>query len=241
MANCSICSSASSCSSCSGSLVSDGSGGCTYPYACPSISSCSTCDNFTGCSACLPGYNITNASFCSVVCGDGTYQATNMSACLPCANYDCSKCLGNGSCTSCNTATNRYLDSTTERCLPLSGHYDDGISTVAPLCEPTCLTCNGGSSANCMSCSVGRVIDAGKCTACAAAAGVGCSECAVSGSNFTCTKCEGSTLSSGSCVFDLPAPSAPSLLPIILGVVGAMLLCCCCLILFCLWRRRRNE
>lgn len=52
-------------------MVGDGAGGCTYPFNCLAIANCQTCDPFTGCSHCYSGYNLTNSSACSSICGNG--------------------------------------------------------------------------------------------------------------------------------------------------------------------------
>jgi hypothetical protein len=52
--------------------------------------------------------------------------------------YTCGECTSYPACTSCSSASNRYLSGTS--CLPNPGYYDDGTQ-LAPLCKEGCLTC----------------------------------------------------------------------------------------------------
>jgi hypothetical protein len=70
MANCQLCSSANSCSNCSAYYAFDGSS-CISSINCSAIANCTACNISAGCTQCVSGYNATNQTACSPVCGDG--------------------------------------------------------------------------------------------------------------------------------------------------------------------------
>jgi cysteine-rich repeat protein len=142
-----------------------------------------------------------NQSNCSQ-CVGATYQSANKTVCAPCVNYDCGTCDISGNCTSCNSSSNRQMDNVSNRCVPMDGYYDDGASLFAPACHPECLTCNGNSSLDCLSCGTGLILNGTECLSCSDVAATGCSACYDNGTEYICTACSGSTLSSGTCVFD---------------------------------------
>ena len=98
-----------------------------------------------------------------------TYQSSNKTVCLPCDNYDCATCDISGNCTSCDSSSNRVINSNTSRCIPLDGFYDDGSSFNAQPCDLTCLTCDGGTQTNCLSCNSndGLILNGTQCITCA--------------------------------------------------------------------------
>jgi cysteine-rich repeat protein len=256
IANCTLCHVSSNATLCDACTVGRGVSNNTCSPVCGDgvLLGSEECDdgnimNGDGCSSiCMieNGWACNTAANSSTVCNQcvgATFQAANKTTCDPCANYDCSTCDSSGNCLSCNATSHRQLDPNTSRCLPASGYYEDNSSFVAPACDPSCSSCTAASSASCLSCAPGRVLNGTECPTCIAAAGPGCSSCANNGTKVVCSSCAGGTLSAGSCVFDAPSPpDGPNMLLIILlAALGALLLLCCCLILFCCWRRRKNE
>ena len=161
-------------------------------------SNCSIENNF----ACN---TVVNTSVC-VECVGATYQATNKTVCSPCANYDCGTCDISGNCTLCNASSNRQMDVNTSRCVPLDGFFDDGSSFNAQPCSVTCLTCNGNTTSDCISCdtNASRVLNGTQCATCADAVSQGCTSCFDNSTGFVCSACSGSTLSGGICHFSPP-------------------------------------
>ena len=108
-----------------------------------------------------------NTSVCTQ-CVGATYQSLNKTVCLPCDNYDCGTCDASGNCTSCNSSSNRYMDNTTSRCIPIDGYYDDGASFNAQLCDLTCMTCSNGTNMNCLTCDTNNsyVLNNTQCLTC---------------------------------------------------------------------------
>jgi proprotein convertase subtilisin/kexin type 5 len=95
---------------------------------------------------------------CNIVCPFYFYGNTNEWICQPCP-YDCYTCsfngYQNGSCTTCNPLDYRMLDLSTQRCIPISGYFDNYKSTAVP-CPQSCRTCK--SLSLCISCIKGTFL-----------------------------------------------------------------------------------
>jgi cysteine-rich repeat protein len=149
-----------------------------------------------------------NKSVCSF-CPTKKYADSSHASCINC-NYDCATCDSTG-CLTCSALSNRVLNSTTKKCDPISGFYDDSTNELAPACALDCLTCNSGSNSNCLTCASNKGLASnGTCTLCSLAAGVGCSACAYNSSltAIACLNCAGGNIQNGTCVpllnIDLP-------------------------------------
>lgn len=96
-------------------------------------------------------------------------------------NYDCYKCLPNGTCTECNSDNFRVLNE--GRCVAMEGYFDDGTnSPLAKLCNPNCKACIA-SAAHCTICFSGSFLNSSKnCQPCA-------ENCEVCTNTTICTKC----------------------------------------------------
>jgi cysteine-rich repeat protein len=72
MTNCQVCTSGTSCDTCDPNYAFDsGASACVLTINCSDIAYCTTCNNTNGCTQCVSGYNATNITACSPVCGDG--------------------------------------------------------------------------------------------------------------------------------------------------------------------------
>jgi hypothetical protein len=117
--------------------------------------------------------------------------------CDACPTYDCYTCYLNGSCATCSAAADfRSLNTTTMRCVALSGYYDNGINSVAVSCvAANCLTCT--SATFCLSCASGKYLTASNtCLSCIA----NCLSCTTGTDCQTCSTFR--YYSSGTCVLN---------------------------------------
>lgn len=141
-----------------------------------------------------------NKSICSF-CPAKKYADSSHASCVDC-NYDCATCDSAG-CLSCNALLHRALNATTKKCDPIDGFYDDLSNELAPACALDCLTCNGGSSNNCLSCDGNKGLAVnGTCILCSLVAGAGCSGCAYDSSlsAIACLNCAGGNIQNGTCI-----------------------------------------
>ncbi len=140
---------------------------------------------------------------------------------------------------------NRQLNNSTHRCIPLDGFYDDDNTNYLALpCSSECLTCNGSSINDCLSCENSKILTSNNsCALCSLIVGIGCNACGTNASTgvTSCFDCS-FELKNGTCIAlpNLPENPLPKLLLMILLPLLIALCCCCCLILFCIWRRRKN-
>jgi hypothetical protein len=133
---------------------------------------------FKECNATTP-YYLQSQDLCYDICPNRYYENNTQMLCLTCANYDCLKCLANGTCTSCDS-TNDHRDLSAGRCVPQTGYYDNGVA-VALSCTSSCLTCVNAST-TCTSCHSGFYLSSSACQPCiancaACTNGTGCGTC----------------------------------------------------------------
>ncbi|EAR95046.2 TNFR/NGFR cysteine-rich region family protein (macronuclear) [Tetrahymena thermophila SB210] len=159
-------------------------------------SSCTSCsgpnsNNCLSCSGTL--YFDSSNNTCTSICPDGTYQDSS-SNCSQC-NSTCATCEGSASfCKSCSGTL--FLDESTNSCNPTcpQGTYQNAIGNICTVCDPTCTTCSGPNSNDCLSCSTTFYFNANQKTcveSCppqtyANAASNICSSC-----NSSCLACNG--------------------------------------------------
>jgi proprotein convertase subtilisin/kexin type 5 len=148
-AMCSACSSSTNCGSCSMGYYLRSSNMC-YAFClsrtfgdiqnricqnCPS--GCQECLSLQVCTVCDSGLFLRADQLCHSDCPPRFYGNPATTLCDPCP-FDCYTCNQAGSCLSCNaTADFRQLNTTTGRCVPLSGYYEN-YSTVCPSCPAHC-------------------------------------------------------------------------------------------------------
>lgn len=117
---------------------------------------------------CLPAgpdlYFVYGSNMCDSACNNGISQFMNSSnTCSPCSTL-CYKCVGSSTfCTACYNSQNRVLNGNACDCDVTAGYYDDLTSSVCPKCHYSCLTCNGGTSANCLTCGTTRYKNGNTC------------------------------------------------------------------------------
>jgi len=89
------------------------------------------------------------------------------------------------------------MNTTTSRCTPLPGYYDDGLGNIVALpCSASCLTCVS-TSTKCKSCNLGSYLSGTNCLSCTK---TNCNNCTTSNNCFACASPY--TLSSNSCVLN---------------------------------------
>ncbi|KAF5382868.1 hypothetical protein D9757_007308 [Collybiopsis confluens] len=198
-------------------------GQCGLNGQCSCNAGWTTADNGTACAKCAPGFFLTSTGDCKI-CSIG-----------------CSSCSdGTGECQTCKTGfTQDANDRTKCDALPSTttsgtvcpdGSFSSGGSCTP--CSPSCQTCNGLSSNNCILCASGSYAFNGSCVTadsngvCSGTGliadnnkkecdtcGAKCTSCAISGFNtastvnqLKCTGClPGSFLSNGRCIDSCPA------------------------------------
>lgn len=136
---------------CSVGFYQDSSGLCA-----PCNTLCASCATGTTCLTCKPNLNRTynsNSSTCDCLAGYILIVSSNtcqtcQATCLTCVTNFTNRCL------TCDSTTNRILNSTTFQCQCPLGYFDDGSRTTCGVCSYTCLTCSGNSNA-CTSCPTG--------------------------------------------------------------------------------------
>lgn len=154
--------------------ASTGLGHC---YECSSIPHCISCSS-TGCSQCEGGYflNSTGVGICQLCssvlnkclnCSDSatctncaTLYIINSGKCVPdckgsclagcatCEGLNCDLCL------SCPTGKNLYQQSCLIQCPFGYYSYNDSFGQVCGVCNPSCRSCSGPLSTNCLSCNI---------------------------------------------------------------------------------------
>ena len=121
---------------------------------------CATCDSTVGCLTCklLDGGNPTRRNATAVQgtcpCQEGFFD-TGVAVCSPC-NPACRTCVGtSGACTSCKPNSNTVLSGSACVCA-------SGFTQTTPFdgtcykCDITCLTCQGPSQSDCLTCPTTR-------------------------------------------------------------------------------------
>ncbi|KAF8579451.1 growth factor receptor domain-containing protein [Ramaria rubella] len=236
----------SGCATCDQGLT--GSGKCLVPVVSNSPSSCN----------CLNGVCGSNGQ---CTCNAGWTSASNGTACASCAagffldsNSDCSICQlgctqcsdGTGECTSCKSGFTQNANDNT-KCIPVTststaaagassdqpcpdGSFSNGGSCA--LCSPSCKTCSGPTSSDCIVCGAGQYTFNGQCVGTDAngvcsgtnliannnkeecdSCPAKCTQCRIPGFNAAsttdqaqCTGClPGFVLSQGKCVAQCPS------------------------------------
>ena len=131
---------------------------------------CKTCQGSTAseCLSCIPGLylqTIPGPSTCESLCPDGYYSDWATNSCPPCDSL-CNKCSGSSSneCLACNTGKYLIIAAGTATCISEcpNTHYPDA-SGVCQTCDSTCKSCNGGTTKNCLSCSLPRYFMDNQC------------------------------------------------------------------------------
>jgi hypothetical protein len=145
------------------------------------------------CDPCAPGqFQPSLGSSACLNCAPGTYQAAAGSiGCNACAAGTYQPSLGSSSCLGCMAGT--YADTAGSvfctGCTPTcpAGQYQSAACTATSdtgcdVCDPSCLTCSGPTTAECTSCASGNPPVGGECLAgCAAGPLAGCRLPVVSG------------------------------------------------------------
>jgi hypothetical protein len=115
----------------------------------------------TVCSSCSANYYLLGFS-CTASCPARYFANTSERTCKLCF-YDCLTCSSGDTCLSCSPADNRYLSST-GRCVPKDGYYDNSPSPIALVCPTGCRFCS--SPTLCSSCLSGYyLVPGGTCSA----------------------------------------------------------------------------
>ncbi|KAL4473929.1 hypothetical protein ABPG74_022793 [Tetrahymena malaccensis] len=138
----------------------------------PCDSNCDTCaNNSQNCLSCQVGYYLNNSNVC-IQCNQNCLKCSAASSCLSCAF---GTFLENGICKSSCSNPNSYQDTSLNQCV---------------ICDPTCKTCNGSSSRNCLTCYSGYyfstlISQQGICIQCDSS----CTQC-TGPSNNECQQCQ---------------------------------------------------
>ena len=139
----------------------------------PCDSICKTCinsaNNCTSCPTESVIYLISTQTpwTCSSTCPDGYYGETSTITCVACSNcktYD----LSIKNCTSCDSGKFLISSQTNWTCdtnCPF-GYYGDTSLNTCKICDKNCETCNGSTSAHCITCKSGYYILSGICKVC---------------------------------------------------------------------------
>jgi hypothetical protein len=103
-----------------------------------------------------PFSRINNFGICDESCDDNYYN--DGGSCDSCTDTNCEVCDPGDICTQCKE--NWYLDSSSDCVASCTGSYFENSDTwVCDPCDTTCLTCDGESSSDCLTCDeAGRYI-----------------------------------------------------------------------------------
>ena len=141
-------------------------------------SQCQVCD--TACATCKP---LGTSSDC-LTCNAGMYLSSNQ--CQSCSS-NCATCsVTAANCTSCSGSL--FLQGSQCKAQCNNGFYGNTLNNICSLCHASCLTCSGGLSSNCLSCSTGLIFKYSKCFTCDPS----CATCDGSTSN-DCLSCNANT------------------------------------------------
>lgn len=117
--------------------------------------SCKTCSGpaFNQCLSCPSSSNrVSTPSSFQCPCLANFYD-NNVTVCVAC-NPSCKTCNGTNSnqCLTCPTGANRIASVDASNSCPCNtGFYDSGVQ-ICSACHNSCLTCNGPSSSQCLTC-----------------------------------------------------------------------------------------
>ena len=145
--------------------------------------SCKSCNGSTNsnCLTCNVPFVLQTGLCLSIQCNNGSYYEISNGTCLSC-DSSCSSCIGYGhsNCTAC--VSSLYLVNATcvNQC-PISfwgaisnftclldcgnGNYGDPADRKCKTCSPSCYSCDGGTSSNCLSCQNSLYLQSGQCVA----------------------------------------------------------------------------
>ncbi|KAL4508739.1 hypothetical protein ABPG73_006125 [Tetrahymena malaccensis] len=141
-------------------------------YICqPCSNLCQTCSGVSKdqCLTCINNYSINlTTNQCEIsVCQDGYFPDKNLNTCLQC-QLGCSKCSSFSVCSECASIQNSQgviqtyiLDVKNQSCYlncP-NGQYFDLQTRQCTSCDKSCLTCNGKTKQNCLSCINGAQVN----------------------------------------------------------------------------------
>ncbi|KAL4481598.1 hypothetical protein ABPG74_007687 [Tetrahymena malaccensis] len=145
---------------------------CTNYICQPCFNLCNTCfgANQNECLSCISNYQLNlMTNLCEIsICQDGYYPDKNLNSCQQCKK-GCDKCSQFSVCTECSTIINSngvvqqyILDEMLQICnlSCLEGQYLDSQTNECSSCDKSCLTCNGKTNQNCLSCINGAQINA---------------------------------------------------------------------------------
>ena len=120
---------------------------------------------FKWCNESAP-YYMQSEDLCYDVCPARYYEDTTNFICVSCSQYDCYKCYSNGSCSNCS-ATIDFRELSGDRCVPITGCFDDGNSSpTAQQCDSNCYTCDI-TAVYCLTCVSGLGLNgANQCVTC---------------------------------------------------------------------------
>lgn len=108
---------------------------------CPS--NCSRCSSSLSCSACNANYYLTQDK-CPMDCPLRYFPNITSRNCDRCP-YDCLTCGNNLTYISCSPEDLRVFNSTTGRCQPMAGYFDDGVNALCFKCPSVCEACTSAT------------------------------------------------------------------------------------------------
>lgn len=135
--NCNTCSDYNFCTSCKNSVL----------FVDPSIGTCNTTCNTT---------TYTQQQSCLSSCTRGYYPVENPKKCLNCPS-GCTDCTSGTVCQACNS-TSYFLGTLCVSSCPSTNFYPNTTGMYCGSCDPTCVSCNGNTIANCTVCSGAKVV-----------------------------------------------------------------------------------
>jgi len=142
----------------------------TITYDICNLLYCKTCDgpSISNCLSCIPSLFLQyspGSSTCESRCPDGNYSDYLLNTCPPC-NSSCVKCSGptSNDCLSCEVDKFLLVWNGSSTCVSEcpSTHYTD-LDRMCQTCDSSCLTCNGSTTKNCLSCTYPRYFVDNQC------------------------------------------------------------------------------
>ncbi|EAS04209.2 zinc finger lsd1 subclass family protein, partial (macronuclear) [Tetrahymena thermophila SB210] len=136
---------------------------CTLCHA-----NCLTCNGSgsNNCLSCSPSSLLDLSSHqCVSECSSNQYSDTILNQCKQC-DSTCLTCDGSGinSCLSC-LGPNLFYQADSKSCVTICrpNQFQDAINQLCSSCDPSCKTCSGPSSSNCLTCSRGLILHDNEC------------------------------------------------------------------------------
>jgi hypothetical protein len=96
---------------------------------------------------------------CEATATSGVYIHPSTKACIRCID-DCQTCINEATCVKCRPTTYLTTEAKCSTCQAPRGYIDG--DNCKP-CDSTCLTCSGGGSNKCISCSIDRALVDSSC------------------------------------------------------------------------------